>query len=126
MPLLREVANHALGVRAFGHVFHEGGLHLAGQRRLHGLAALVVLAHPAGVGQRRDVDKRGLDRWRDGRRLGLCGEGKRKEKAGDRQGAGAPGHEVFVHGVPLHGFRRTKKASRGSTGSQGSNCTVRL
>ena len=114
MALHRQIADHPFGVRSFGHVFHIGGGHLAGQRRLHGLAALVVLAHPAGLGERCHVDESGLERCaRRGGRLGLGGEWKRKEKAGDRQGAGAPGHEVFVHGVPRHGFRLDKKSEPG-------------
>ncbi|MNL76446.1 hypothetical protein D3C87_2024160 [compost metagenome] len=45
-----QVADHALGVGPLGHVRDEGGLDVLAQRRLHGLAALVVLPGPAGLG----------------------------------------------------------------------------
>lgn len=61
VALAGQVANDALGVGAFGHVLDKGGLHARAQRGLDGLAALVVLLGPPGVGDRRDIDKTGLD-----------------------------------------------------------------
>jgi hypothetical protein len=78
----------------------------AAQRRLHGLAALVVLLRPAGLGDRRDIDKAGLDGF-TGSGLGLGKSGKRKTDGRERQGARR--HEVFVHGGPLHGPGWLKK-----------------
>ncbi|MDQ0589778.1 hypothetical protein QFZ47_003887 [Variovorax paradoxus] len=62
VALLREVADHALGVGALWHVLDEGGPDLAAERRIDGLAALFMLAHPAGIGDRRDVDEADLQR----------------------------------------------------------------
>jgi hypothetical protein len=56
-PCGRQVANHALGIGPFGHVFDEGGLDLAAQGGLDGLAALFVLARPARFGDGRDIDE---------------------------------------------------------------------
>jgi type III restriction enzyme len=53
---------HVLGVRAFGHVLHKGGLHLAGQSGFNGQAPLVVLAHPACIGQRCHIQPSCLQR----------------------------------------------------------------
>jgi hypothetical protein len=67
------------------------------QRGLDGLAALVVLARPAGLGDGRDIDEAGLD--------GLTGGwlGSAKKREGEKTGGRERGSEVFVHGVPLHG-----------------------
>ena len=66
-PVACQVANDTLGVWPFGHVFHKTGDHLRCltsfvQRRLHGLAGIVVLARPPGFGDGRHVHKRSLRR----------------------------------------------------------------
>ena len=45
-----QVADHAFGIGTFGHVLDKGGLHLIAQRGLDGLAAFVMLARPACLG----------------------------------------------------------------------------
>ena len=67
VALLRQVTDHAFGVGAFGYVFDVRGLHrrrLAGevQRGFDRLATLVMLVHPAGVRQGRDVNEADLER----------------------------------------------------------------
>ena len=52
-----QIADHAFGIRAFGHILHKGGFDAIPQRGLNRLAAFVVLAHPARIGQWRDVDE---------------------------------------------------------------------
>jgi hypothetical protein len=99
LALAGQVADHALGIGALGNVFDIAGLHPGAQCRLDGLAALVVLLRPARVGNRRDIDKAGLDGFTGG--LWLRKNGKGKTDGRERQGARR--HEVFVHGVPLHG-----------------------
>ena len=107
VPRGGQVADDAFCIGTFGHVLDEGGFYLASQRRLHGLAAFVVLACPAGFGDRRDIDKTGLDGLSS---LALVGRGLGKD-GGDENGARKRTHtsrtqcggEVFVHGVPLHG-----------------------
>jgi hypothetical protein len=51
---VRELSGSGIG--AFGDVFDVRGADLAAQRGLNGLAAFFMLAHPAGVGQRRHID----------------------------------------------------------------------
>ena len=52
-----EIADHALGVGAFGHALHVRGAHLALQLRFHRLAPGVVGEGPAAVADRADVDE---------------------------------------------------------------------
>ncbi len=98
-----EVADHALGVRALGHVLDIGRAHLRPQGRLDGAAPFVVLARPAGLGDGRYVHEAGLHGSGAGRCGGFGGRlrpgGGRQEKTGGRE----RGSEVFVHGGPLHG-----------------------
>ena len=74
VALLRQIADHALGVRAFGDVLDIAGLHTLAQCRLHGKPAFFVLAYPAGGGQWRNVDKPNLQRRRVGSGLGKSGK----------------------------------------------------
>ena len=59
---LRELADHALGVRALGHALDVLGRDLRAERLLHLLAADVVLVGPAGVADRAHVDVADLER----------------------------------------------------------------
>ena len=75
VALLGQVADHTLGVGAFGHALDEGGLQGIAEVRLGGLAAQIVGERPAGVTHRADVDPGGLDR------LGLgCLDGGRRRR----------------------------------------------
>jgi len=58
--ILGQLANDALGIGTFGHIFDELGGHLALERRLHLFAALVVLEGPARIPHGADVDKTNL------------------------------------------------------------------
>jgi hypothetical protein len=98
LALARQVADHALGVGALGHVFDEGGLHACAQRGLDGLAALVVLLRPAGLGDRRDIDKAGLDGF-TGAGLGCEKTGREKQTAAS---AKAPAGTRFLYMVFLY------------------------
>jgi len=60
VPLLREVADDALRIGAFRHVLDEGGFHLAVESLFDGLAAFVVLVHPARVGDGRHIHETDL------------------------------------------------------------------
>ena len=104
----REVADHALGVRPLGHVLDKGGFHAGAQRGLDGLAALIVLARPARLGDGRYIHKARLHGF--GRRLGLGKNG------GEKTGGRERGSEVFVHGVPLHGPEDKKTKDRRDSG----------
>ena len=83
VPLRGEIADHALGVRPFGHLLDERGLHLGAELGLDRLARLVVGEGPAGVADRPDVYPGDLERL-GGRRGGLgirrrrCGLGRRR------------------------------------------------
>ena len=69
VALLRQVADHAFGVCAFGHVFDIGGGDFAAQRRFDSLAAVLMLAYPACGGDGGDIHKPDLERWGDHRGL---------------------------------------------------------
>ena len=85
LPRLRELADHALGVRAFGHALDVLGRDLAAQRLFHFLAAGVVLERPAGVADRAHVDEADLER--------LVGGGRRRDAAPARQRSGERGQQ---------------------------------
>ncbi len=72
------------------------------QRGLNTTAPLVMLAHPPRIGQRCHVQEADFEhlfgRGRGCARLRKSGR-KKTEKTSGRQ----RGHEVFVHGSPLHG-----------------------
>ena len=70
VPLRGEIADHALGVRAFGHLLDERRLHLRPELGLDRLPRLVVGERPAGVADRADVDPGDLERL-GGRRGGF-------------------------------------------------------
>ncbi len=82
-PAGREFPDHALGVRAFGHVLHELRRHLGAQRLFHRLAALVVLVGPAGVADGTHVDEADLERFLRG---AGPGRGQAQRAAGDESG----------------------------------------
>jgi hypothetical protein len=77
-----EVADDALGVRPLGHVLDEGRLHARTEARPARPAALLVLAHPAGVGDGRDIDEADLERL-------VLLRVRRERKTGGRQCAAA-------------------------------------
>ena len=68
VSLPRQVTNHAFGVSAFSDVFDISGLDLAAQRSLDLLAGLLVLLHPAGFSNGRDMDEPDFERRLDRRR----------------------------------------------------------
>ena len=55
-----------LGIRPFGDVLDEHGLHRAAEMVLRLLARDVVLVGPAEVADRPEIDEAGLDRLRGG------------------------------------------------------------
>ena len=58
----------AFGIRAFGHVFHDGGRHLVTELLDHVLAALFVGIGPAVITDGAEIDKGNLQRVRGKRR----------------------------------------------------------
>ena len=68
MTLLRQIANHALGVRALRHLFHERRADLGSERLCHLLAPGVVLRRPACITDRAYVDEADLQRLSGGGR----------------------------------------------------------
>ena len=56
----RELLDGALAI-GLGHVLDKGGFHLAGERRLDRLAALIVLVAPAEIADRANIDEADLE-----------------------------------------------------------------
>ena len=79
VPRPGQLADHPLGIGAFGHVLHIGGLDLVAEMRLDRLPALVVLVAPAEVADGADIDEPDLDRvlLRRRRRRGRAPPGPR-------------------------------------------------
>ncbi|MNZ93536.1 hypothetical protein D3C78_1126070 [compost metagenome] len=98
------VAQHALGVRAFGHAFHIAGLDLVAEFLFQGLARLVVGIRPAAIADRTDIRKRDLQRLGLGRR---CGHG-----CGRRCGCGLFLLAATGHGRRRHGGQRRQLEHR--------------
>nr|GEU28343.1 two-component sensor protein histidine protein kinase, putative [Tanacetum cinerariifolium] len=99
-----QLADHAFGVRAFGHVFHERGLDLGAQFLFQRQAALFVGVGPAGVADRAHVDKADLQRVGGERRGGGQGQG------GGSQGGG---HEVCQYSATIqHTFSSVVNSER--------------
>ena len=92
VALLRQVADHAFGVRALGHVLDIARLDLAAECGLHRLPAFFVLVDPAGVADRRNVDEGHFER-QCGRHLGLRHQASHAQRGG----------EGFAHGGARHG-----------------------
>ena len=79
-PDARQALDGALGVRAFRHVFEEGGLDLVAEFLLDLLAAQVVLLGPAAIADLgADIDEAGLD-------LVLRRQPARRARSGDGRG----------------------------------------
>ncbi|MPM86457.1 hypothetical protein SDC9_133546 [bioreactor metagenome] len=76
VALRGQIAQHALGVGAFGHALHIGGLDLVAELFLQRLAAAVVRKRIAAVAHRADVGKRDLQRL--GRRR--CGSSRSRSR----------------------------------------------
>jgi hypothetical protein len=113
-----ELADHALRIRAFGHVFNDLGDDLAAQRLLHLLAALVMLEGPAGVTDRADIDEADLQWF------------LRRRRQARRQRAGGGGHCRQAQGTvrAARTGRWSRRNSRGHAGRSGrrvlySHCT---
>ena len=79
VALRGQIANHALGVCAFGHFFDEGGFHLVAKLGFNGFAAEIMREGPACIANRADIDPSRLQRlsFRCGRSSGWsrCGRG---------------------------------------------------
>ena len=65
-----QVADHALGIRAFRHVFHKRGFDAIAQGGFNGFAAFIMLAHPAHIRERRNIHEADFERLFWGR-IGL-------------------------------------------------------
>jgi len=83
VALRGQVADHAFGIGALGHLLDDGGLDLVAELGFHFLAAQVVRIRPARVTGRPDVDEGDLQR------LGLGGgRGDRSRLGRRRRGCG--------------------------------------
>ena len=130
VALAGQIAQHALGIRPFGHVGHMRGLHAVAELLVHLLARQLVLVRPARFGNGRHVDP---CRFGCGLCGGRCGGGGRCDGSRESKSGHERGCEVFVHGVPLHGSKgdkgcrleRNGQRSRLRDGSIGNKSTRR-